>query len=47
LLISFELDEIFACADRVLVLAQGRIAGEFTHETIDRGRIGSLMAGRT
>ena len=45
LLISFELDEIFACADRVLVLAQGRIAGEFSRDGIDRGRIGSLMAG--
>jgi simple sugar transport system ATP-binding protein len=45
LLISFELDEIFACADRVLVLAQGRIAGAFARDTIDRGRIGALMAG--
>ncbi len=45
LLISFELDEIFACADRVLVLAQGRFVGAFAREGIDRGRIGALMAG--
>ncbi|MDB5027398.1 MAG: nucleoside transporter ATP-binding protein, partial [Candidatus Eremiobacteraeota bacterium] len=29
LLISFELDEIFACADRVLVIANGKFAGTF------------------
>jgi simple sugar transport system ATP-binding protein len=45
LLISFELDEIFACADRVLVIAQGRFAGAFERAEIDRGRIGALMAG--
>jgi len=45
LLISFELDEIFACADRVLVIANGRFAGSFDRATIDRGRIGALMAG--
>jgi simple sugar transport system ATP-binding protein len=45
LLISFELDEIFACADRVLVIANGRFAGAFDRATIDRGRIGALMAG--
>jgi general nucleoside transport system ATP-binding protein len=45
LLISLELDEIFALADRVLVLANGRFAGAFSREEIDRGRIGALMAG--
>ncbi|HTJ25520.1 MAG TPA: ATP-binding cassette domain-containing protein [Candidatus Limnocylindria bacterium] len=45
LLISFELDEIFALADRVLVLANGRFVGTFEREAIDRGRIGALMAG--
>ncbi len=45
LLISFELDEIFACADRVLVIANGRFAGSFDRASIDRGRIGALMAG--
>ncbi len=32
LLISFELDEIFALADRVVVLYRGKIAGEFGRE---------------
>ena len=45
LLISFELDEIFACADRVLVIANGTFVGSFDRATIDRGRIGALMAG--
>ena len=45
LLISFDLDEILALADRVLVLYRGRIVGEFSGETVDRGRIGELMAG--
>jgi general nucleoside transport system ATP-binding protein len=45
LLISFELDEIFACADRVLVIANGKFVGSFERASIDRGRIGALMAG--
>jgi len=46
LLISFELDEIFALADRVLVIANGAFVGAFDRASIDRGRIGALMAGR-
>jgi simple sugar transport system ATP-binding protein len=46
LLISFELDEIFACADRVLVVAGGSFVGDFARAEIDRGRIGALMAGQ-
>ncbi|HTV72235.1 MAG TPA: ABC transporter ATP-binding protein [Candidatus Acidoferrales bacterium] len=45
LLISFELDEIFALADRILVLYRGHLRGEFVRDTFDRGRIGALMAG--
>jgi ABC-type uncharacterized transport system ATPase subunit len=45
LLISFELDEIFALADRVYVMFGGAIVGEFARGAIDRGRIGALMAG--
>jgi simple sugar transport system ATP-binding protein len=45
LLISFELDEIFALADRVYVMYAGRFAAEFARSAIDRGRIGALMAG--
>jgi simple sugar transport system ATP-binding protein len=45
LLISFELDEILALADRVLVMYRGAIAGSFAGAAIDRARIGRLMAG--
>ncbi len=45
LLISFELDEIFALADRIYVMFGGRFVGEFDRASIDRGRIGALMAG--
>lgn len=45
LLISFELDEILALADRIIVLYRGAIAGSFTGAEIDRARIGRLMAG--
>ena len=47
LLISFELDEILAVADRVLVMFRGKITGSFTGAEIDRGKIGRLMAGLT
>jgi simple sugar transport system ATP-binding protein len=45
LLISFDLDEIFALADRVLVLFGGRFAGTFERANVDRARVGALMAG--
>ncbi|HZX68964.1 MAG TPA: ABC transporter ATP-binding protein [Candidatus Elarobacter sp.] len=45
LLISFELDEIFATADRILVIANGTFVGAFNRAGVDRGRIGALMAG--
>jgi ABC-type uncharacterized transport system ATPase subunit len=45
LLVSFELDELFALADRILVMYRGAIAGEFSRASYDRGRIGELMAG--
>ena len=45
LLVSFELDELLAVADRILVLYRGAIAGEFAREGFDRARIGALMAG--
>ncbi|HEV8021550.1 MAG TPA: ATP-binding cassette domain-containing protein, partial [Candidatus Lustribacter sp.] len=47
LLISFELDEIFALSDRVLVMSDGRFVGAFDRATLDRGRVGALMAGGT
>jgi len=45
LLISFELDEIFALADRVVVLYRGKLVGDFGRDAFDRARIGALMAG--
>jgi simple sugar transport system ATP-binding protein len=47
LLISEELDEILALSDRVVVLYEGRIAGDFTADEADIGRIGLLMTGGT
>jgi ABC-type uncharacterized transport system ATPase subunit len=45
LLISFELDEVLALADRVLVMFRGNVVGEFARGALDRARIGALMAG--
>ena len=44
-LISFELDEIFALADRILVMYRGEIVGNFARDVADRAAIGRLMAG--
>lgn len=46
LLISTELDEILALSDRILVMYEGKIAGEFSSEEADRDRIGGLMTSR-
>ncbi|WP_274425999.1 ABC transporter ATP-binding protein [Chelativorans sp. YIM 93263] len=46
LLISTELDEILALSDRILVMYEGRIAGEVSGEEADRDQIGSLMTSR-
>lgn len=45
LLVSFDLDEIFALADVVLVLFRGAFAGRFERDGFDRDRIGALMTG--
>ena len=45
LLISLELDEILDLSDRVAVIYNGCIVGEFTQEEADEQRIGFLMAG--
>jgi len=47
LLISEDLDEILALADRVDVMYEGRIVGSFDAETADIQRIGLLMTGGT
>jgi general nucleoside transport system ATP-binding protein len=45
LLISADLDEIFALADRILVMSEGRIVHESPVATADVGTVGRFMAG--
>ena len=45
LLVSVELDEILALADRILVMNQGRIVGEIAGQDADERKLGILMAG--
>jgi ABC-type uncharacterized transport system ATPase subunit len=45
LLVSVELEEIMALSDRILVMNDGRIVGEATHDEADVDRIGMMMAG--
>ena len=47
LLVSVELDEILALADRILVMHDGHIAGEVAGAAATEGAIGLLMAGIT
>lgn len=45
LLVSFELDEIMNLSDRIIVLHDGKIAGEVRPETTSEQELGLLMAG--
>ena len=45
LVVSVELDEIMALADRILVMCGGRIVGELTASEATEARLGLLMAG--
>jgi ABC-type uncharacterized transport system ATPase subunit len=45
LLLSEDLDEILALADRIAVMYEGRILGELSADTADVEEIGLLMAG--
>ena len=45
LLISSDLGEIFALADRIAVIHRGRIAGEMPRSQLDLERLGLLMGG--
>ncbi|MFV0260082.1 MAG: ABC transporter ATP-binding protein [Acidimicrobiales bacterium] len=45
LLVSAELDEIFALADRIAVLFRGRIVGIVRPDEVNRETIGVMMAG--
>ena len=47
ILVSVELEEIRALADRILVLCAGRITGELAHDAFDTTRIGLMMGGVT
>jgi len=47
LLVSVDLDEILALADRVLVMHAGRIAGELSRAAATERAVGLLMAGVT
>jgi simple sugar transport system ATP-binding protein len=45
LLISLELEEVFALADRILVLYEGQIVKEFIPEQTDHKEVGYYMTG--
>jgi ABC-type uncharacterized transport system ATPase subunit len=45
LLISEDLDELAVLADRIVVLYEGRVVGEFDNADADRETIGTLMSG--
>lgn len=45
LLFSLDLDEVLALCDRVLVMFEGRITGEFARGAYDEQRIGRCMLG--
>jgi simple sugar transport system ATP-binding protein len=47
LLISEDLDELFSLSDRLVVLYEGRIVGEFTPSEIDVYTVGHLMTGHS
>jgi general nucleoside transport system ATP-binding protein len=46
LLISTELEEIMALADRIVVLHRGHITGEMARGSVDLERLGLLMGGQ-
>jgi ABC-type uncharacterized transport system ATPase subunit len=45
LLVSEELEDIFALSDRIAVMFRGEIMGVFPRETADTATIAPLMAG--
>lgn len=45
LLVSSELSEIMTLSDRIYVLFEGKIAGEFKRGSIDEKELGILMLG--
>jgi simple sugar transport system ATP-binding protein len=45
-LVSTELDEILALADRVLVMFAGRIVGALSRNDVTLDRLGAMMTGQ-
>jgi simple sugar transport system ATP-binding protein len=45
--VSEDLDETMILSDRILVIYEGRIAGEFRADNAKKEEIGLLMAGST
>ena len=47
MLISEDLDEVRALADRIIVMYEGRIVGEARTDEVSIGQLGAMMAGTT
>ena len=47
LMVSEDLDELLALADRIVVMVEGRIVGEFSARDASRTEIGEAMMGAT
>jgi simple sugar transport system ATP-binding protein len=47
LIVSVELDEVMALADRIAVMFRGRLVDVFPAGSVTRERLGLLMAGST
>ena len=45
LLVSLELDQVFSLSDRILVMYEGEIVGEFNPKNVDRQTLGLYMSG--
>ncbi|MEE1320886.1 MAG: heme ABC transporter ATP-binding protein, partial [Acutalibacteraceae bacterium] len=45
LLVSLELDEVMSLSDRILVMYEGEIVGEFSPDSINVSELGLYMAG--
>jgi simple sugar transport system ATP-binding protein len=45
LFVSSELEEVIAISDRILVMFEGRVAGEFDPKTATKNEIGLAMLG--
>ena len=45
LLVSLELDQVFSLSDRILVMFEGEIVGEFTPDKVSKETLGLYMSG--